>query len=302
MDGTSNPNPNWKISLGNQFKQFAKMRSATQLPIQVKFLIFGFFLAFLLLMFRASFLSFQNYPSYPIAETKSVATFDKIPSPLIQALIHYSTSNVTPQQTFKEISVSARILDQKSPCNFLVFGLGHDSLLWSSLNYGGRTVFLDEDESWIKLIKQKFPNLEAYHVVYDTKVRDSENLFKIGKEKECTVVTDAENSKCQLMLKALPQEVYEVEWDVIMVDAPTGYRDDAPGRMGAIYTAGMLARNRKEGETDVFVHDVNREVEDKFSMTFLCKGYMKEQEGLIRHFTIPSHIASPGRPFCPSSI
>ncbi|XP_043718737.1 glucuronoxylan 4-O-methyltransferase 1-like [Telopea speciosissima] len=279
------------------------MGSATQLPLQVKLLIFGFFLAFLLLMFRSSFLpsSFQNNPLSPIPEIKSTETCNKIPTPLVQALIHYSTSNTTPQQTFKEISVSARVLDKKSPCNFLVFGLGHDSPLWSSLNYGGRTVFLDEDESWIKLIKQKFSNLEVYHVGYETKVRDAENLLRIGKEKECTVVSDRENSKCQLMLKALPQVVYEVEWDLIMVDAPTGYHDDAPGRMGAIYTAGMMARNRKEGETDVFVHDVNRVVEDKFSKTFLCEGYMKEQEGLIRHFTIPSHRDSPDRPFCPSS-
>ena len=29
-----------------------------------------------------------------------------------------------------------------------------------------------------------------------------------------------------------------------MVDAPTGYNDNAPGRMSAIYTAGLMARNR----------------------------------------------------------
>ncbi|XP_042483393.1 glucuronoxylan 4-O-methyltransferase 1-like [Macadamia integrifolia] len=290
------------MALGNQFEQNLKIRSATQLPLQVKLLIVGFFLAFLLLMFRSSFLpSSQNNPSSPIPEIKSTATCNKIPSPLIQALIHYATSNTTPQQTFKEISVSARVLDKKSPCNFLVFGLGYDSPLWSSLNYGGRTVFLDEDESWIRLIKDKFPDLEVYHVGYDTKVRDAENLLRIGKEKECAVVSDGKNSKCQLMLKTLPEAVYEVEWDLIMVDAPTGFHDEAPGRMGAIYTAGMMARYRKEGETDVFVHDVNRVVEDKFSKTFLCEGYMKEQEGLIRHFTIPSHRDSPDMPFCPSS-
>ena len=50
-----------------------------------------------------------------------------------------------------------------------------------------------------------------------------------------------------------------------MVDAPTGYHDEAPGRMSAIYTAGLMARNREDGETDVSVHDVDRVVEDKFS-------------------------------------
>lgn len=49
----------------------------------------------------------------------------------------------------------------------------------------------------------------------------------------------------------------------------------------------------------VFVHDVDRVVEDKFSKTFLCEGYLKEEEGRLRHFIIPSHRTSLGMPFCP---
>ena len=44
----------------------------------------------------------------------------------------------------------------------------------------------------------------------------------------------------------------------------------------------MLARNRDHIETDVFVHDVNREVEDKFPKELLCKGCMKMQVGRLR--------------------
>ncbi|OVA08083.1 putative polysaccharide biosynthesis protein [Macleaya cordata] len=171
--------------------------------------------------------------------------------------------------------------------------------MWSSLNHGGRTVFLEEDKSWIEEIKQRFPSLESYHVVYDTKVHQAEDLMKVGNGEECKVVSDPRFSKCDLALKGLPSEIYEIEWDLIMVDAPTGYHNEAPGRMNAIYTAGMLARNRKDGDTDVFVHDVDRVVEDKFSIGFLCDGYMKEQEGRIRHFTIPSHRNSLDKPFCP---
>jgi glucuronoxylan 4-O-methyltransferase len=53
----------------------------------------------------------------------------------------------------------------------------------------------------------------------------------------------------------------------------------------------LIARNRENGDTDVFVHDVDRKVKDKFSKAFLCEGYLVEQEGRIRHFN--------GRPFCP---
>ncbi|KAI3918348.1 hypothetical protein MKX01_041668 [Papaver californicum] len=235
-------------------------------------------------------------------ENSTPATCTKLPSLLSQAIIHYSTSKITPQQTFSEISVSAKVLEKKSPCNFLVFGLGYDSLMWASLNHGGRTVFLEEDKSWIEQIQKKFPSLESYHVTYDSKITEAENLMKIGNEDKCKVVNDPRYTKCDLALKGLPVDIYETEWDLIMVDAPTGYHKEAPGRMKAIYTAGLFARNREEGETNVFVHDINRSVEDKFSMAFLCDGYMTEEEGRIRHFTIPSHRTSLNdKPFCPLS-
>ncbi|ESQ28045.1 hypothetical protein EUTSA_v10018938mg [Eutrema salsugineum] len=230
----------------------------------------------------------------------------KIPPSLADALVHYAASNITPQQTLSEISVTKKVLEKKSPCNFLVFGLGHDSLMWASLNHGGRTIFLDEDESWIRRISEKFPSLESYHVKYETKVKDAAALMSSAKNREeCRrgLSTDLRVSACELTLTRLPEVVYETEWDLIMVDAPTGFHEEAPGRMTAIYTAGMIARSRKnEGETTaVFVHDVDRTVEDEFSMTFLCRDYLTEQQGRLRHFTVPSHRNknfSGGR-FCP---
>lgn len=103
-------------------------------------------------------------------------TCNKIPSSLAHSLVHYATLNITPQQTINEISVSLKVLEKKSPCNFLVFGLGHDSLMWTSLNHGGRTVFLEEDKSWIEQIQRQVPSLESYHVVYDTKLTQAEEL------------------------------------------------------------------------------------------------------------------------------
>jgi len=298
------------------------MRSKTQLSSNLKLVIISLVFLFLFIMlFKSSIFSFTQPPTttsntnndskISSQETEKITksecpslpitpTCTKNPPSLANALIHYATTKITPQQTIQEISVSAKVLQKKSPCNFLVFGLGHDSLMWTSLNYGGRTVFLEEDKTWIEQIQSKFSTLESYHVVYDTKVHQSDELMKIGMEQEdCKKVSDPRFSKCGLALKGFPSEIYDVEWDVIMVDAPTGYFDGAPGRMSAIYTAGLIARNRENGDTDVFVHDVDRKVEDQFSKAFLCEGYLREQEGRIRHFNIPSHRARLGRPYCP---
>ncbi|XP_052200790.1 glucuronoxylan 4-O-methyltransferase 3-like [Diospyros lotus] len=290
------------------------MRSSkTQFSLSLKLLLICLaflFILFLVLRSSSQPSSHQIPPLFSSSSSSNSSDSDqttcsqaptctKIPPSLAQAMVHYATSNITPQQTKKEISVSLRVLERKSPCNFLVFGLGHDSLMWTALNHGGRTVFLEEDKSWIDQISRQLPSLESYHVVYDTKVSDADQLMEIGTKEECKVVGDPRFSKCGLALKGLPNEVYDIEWDLIMVDAPTGYHDAAPGRMGAIYTAGLMARNREQGETDVFVHDVDRTVEDKFSKAFLCEGYLTEQEGRIRHFTVPSHRTVAGRPFCP---
>ncbi|KAI8528347.1 hypothetical protein RHMOL_Rhmol12G0142700 [Rhododendron molle] len=58
--------------------------------------------------------------------------------------MHYATTTVVPQQTIDEITITFDVLRSLSPCNFLVFGLGQDSLMWASLNPRGTTLFLEE--------------------------------------------------------------------------------------------------------------------------------------------------------------
>ncbi|XP_057429416.1 glucuronoxylan 4-O-methyltransferase 1 [Lotus japonicus] len=283
------------------------MRPKPHQSLNLKLIIVAVLVTLFVLLVLISNSSTSNLPPAGNSEAKTSKTdcslssnCGKILASLSEALIHYATSSITPQQTLKEISVSARVLEKRSPCNFLVFGLGHDSLMWSALNHGGRTIFLEEDSAWIEQIRRRFPMLESYHVAYDSKVKEADNLMEVGRGSECTAIGDPRYSMCGLALKGLPSEVYETRWDVIMVDAPTGYYEEAPGRMSAIYTAGMLARNRdKGGDTDVFVHDVNRVVEDKFSKAFLCDKYMNKQEGRLRHFTIPSHRDHLDKSFCP---
>ena len=74
-----------------------------------------------------------------------------------------------------------------------------------------------------------------------------------------------------------------------MIDAPKGYFAEAPGRMAAIYSASVMARNRKKsGVTHIFLHDVDRRVEKTFAEEFLCKKHLVTGVGRLWHFEIPS--------------
>jgi len=107
------------------------------------------------------------------------------------------------------------------------------------------------------------------------------------------------NKECKLALSGLPDEVYEREWDVIMVDAPKGYFPTAPGRMAAIWTAAVWGSARKSnGETDVFLHDVDRRVEKAFATEFLCENHRVGGAQRLWHFRIPKNASASHSSFC----
>lgn len=209
----------------------------------------------------------------------------------LRAILHYATSKTVPQQSFDEISISFNVLKSISPCNFLVFGLGHDSLMWAAFNPGGVTLFLEEDPKWVQTVLKDAPDLKAATVKYPTQLSQADDLMKTYRsEPECSPKKSyiKGNTRCRLALTGLPNVVYDKEWDIIMIDAPRGWFAEAPGRMGAIYSAAVMARNRKKpGVTHVFLHDVDRKVEKAYAEEFLCRKYKKDGTGRLWHFEIP---------------
>ncbi|PIA51115.1 hypothetical protein AQUCO_01100149v1 [Aquilegia coerulea] len=220
---------------------------------------------------------------------------DSIQTQQLQTILHYATSHVTPQQSFSEISVSFNVLQSLGSCNFLVFGLGHDSRMWSSFNPRGTTLFLEEDPKWIQTVLKDATHLKAHHVSYPTHLSEADELIKSYRSEPDCLPTNTKSpitnvhTQCKLALTGLPKEVYDKEWDLIMIDAPRGWFPEAPGRMGAIYTAVVMARARmRPGVTHVFLHDIDRRVEKMFAEEFLCKKYLVKSVGRLWHFEIPS--------------
>lgn len=209
----------------------------------------------------------------------------------LKAILHYATSHIVPQQNRGEIDVSFNVLQSLGgACNFLVFGLGHDSLMWAALNPRGTTRFLEEDPKWVQTVLKDSPELTAETVRYRTQLSEADELLRhYRKEPDCAPHKSflRGNTKCRLALNMLSDEVYNTEWDMIMVDAPRGYFPEAPGRMAAIYSAAVMARRRNSsGDTHVFLHDVDRRVEKLYAEAFLCRKYLVKAVGRLWYFRI----------------
>lgn len=223
-------------------------------------------------------------------------------SNLFDALLHYATqSAANGRMSDSDLRSVAAVLRRRGPCNLLVFGLGPESLLWRSLNHGGRSVFIDENQYYIAHYEERHPGLEGYDVAYTTKVSELGELLAAVRKQvggECRPIQNLLFSDCRLGINDLPNHLYDVPWDVILVDGPRGYSPASPGRMSAIFTAAVLARSSGPGPTDVLVHDYEREVERACSAEFLCGENLVGVEGQLAHFVIRGGGAARKDDFC----
>ncbi|KAG2327211.1 hypothetical protein Bca52824_009939 [Brassica carinata] len=218
----------------------------------------------------------------------------QLPTSAINALLHYaSRSNDSFHMSHGEMKSISDVLRRCSPpCNLLVFGLTHETLLWKSLNHNGRTVYIEENRYYAAYFEEIHPEIEVFDVQYTTKAREARELVSAVKEaarNECRPVQNLLFSDCKLGLNDLPNHVYDLAWDVILVDGPRGDGGDVPGRMSSIFTAAVLARSKKSGgnhKTHVFVHDYYREIERLCGDEFLCRENLVESNDMLAHYVL----------------
>ncbi len=165
-----------------------------------------------------------------------------------------------------ELQLVARVLNRRRPCNLLVFGVGRDSGFWRRLNLGGTTMFLEDVREWLDEARRSDPQLNGLAVVYETHRAQWRSLL----------------TRPDLLEMQLPRAVTDVDWDIILIDAPAGNNDSSPGRMQSIYAAAQLAAKRRR--TDIFVHDCHREVEQAYSDRFFGRACMQAQVVTMRHY------------------
>nr|GMC88178.1 probable methyltransferase At1g27930 [Ipomoea batatas] len=199
----------------------------------------------------------------------------------------------------KEMRFLSDLISERAPCNILVFGLESQySGLISMLNSRVHKVeYQTRAEDAYKLLKdaRKHPHLCSPLASYSITSNRSSNGRRSG--------------RCKLanaLLARLSQEVYETDWDVVVVDGPSGHQAESPGRMTTIYAAAVLARKirttsddeKKMQAVDVVVHDVDRMIEKWFSWEFLCANNLVASKGRFWNFRIQPYKSNHATKFC----
>ena len=156
------------------------------------------------------------------------------------------------QMTADELRAVIAAIRARPGGSLLVFGCGHDSPLWETLNAGGETAFVEDNPEWAAMARARLRSATVHPVRYATRRDEWQALLK----------------RPAALAMALPEEIRGRRWDTILVDGPAGYDDAQPGRMQSIYEASRLVA---PGGT-VFVHDAERPVETAYAARYLRGG------------------------------
>nr|AFK46333.1 unknown [Lotus japonicus] len=132
-----------------------------------------------------------------------------LPATVINTLLHYAAkSNDTFHMPYSDLKpISDMLRKCSSPCNLLIFGLTHETLLWKALNHNGRTVFIEENRYYAAYFEEKHPGIDVFDVQYTTKRSEMKELIASAKEQvanECKPVQNLLFSDCKLGLNDLP--------------------------------------------------------------------------------------------------
>jgi len=145
----------------------------------------------------------------------------------------------------------------KTETKMLVFGLGHDSRMWYEGNHKN-TFFIEHALSYIDLNKAFIPTDRLVHYKYDG--------ISVGTSRS---MTDA-----QLDAFSIPPEILrEGPFDIVLIDGPTGYQPNLPGRLLPCHWA---ARRLSKKGTIVYVDDSSRPLE-----RYCIEKYFKKEQ--IQH-------------------
>ena len=173
--------------------------------------------------------------------------------------------------TLNEYVAIVATLYQRVPCNLLVFGAGQDSVGWNSLNEGGKTIFIEDQDKWIQHVESLCGSGKVIKVNYpSSSVRWRFNLIDV---KEGNVSSD--------LTLDLPPWLRSTPWDCIIVDGPMGEIYGGPGRQCSLIEASRLASKN----CVLCVHDANRNLERLFCrQLFDCDRLFFDVERLRIYF------------------
>lgn len=133
--------------------------------------------------------------------------------------------------------------------NMLVFGLGHDSRMWYEATKH-RTYFVEHNPIWIERLDQQIPREHVFHYDYPTTVEASS---------EWTV---QDLSECPFP----PGILDHAPFDIILIDGPTGFNDQCPGRLLPCFWSAR--RPLSHPGTRVYMDDALRPLEKKCIQKF----------------------------------
>ena len=152
----------------------------------------------------------------------------------------------------------------------LVFGLGHDSLMWHKATHGN-TYFIEDNQEYIDLVKNTIPSDRIFKYNYLECGFNTNLCLKMTSK---YVEKHAPSPPAEILRKA--------PYDIILIDGPAGFKPSSPGRLLPFYWSSVLLSGNN---TIIYADDANRPLERHCINVYFNnypKSYFAERQSCVR--------------------
>eukprot|EP01084_Bolivina_argentea_P123529 218904_1 len=171
------------------------------------------------------------------------------------------------QQSYEEYSFLTITILSQQPSNVLVFGCGFDSYIYIYSNRNGYTLLLEDNLQWVSVAKQELINsmnmtintrndfnFDILGINYTTHWKEVAKRFK-NNMINITQLNDVQYDR---------HKVNNINWRVILVDAPAGH---SHGRIQSIYIAYNLVISSLKYQLKHFNEHMKNEMNNNVTLS-----------------------------------
>jgi hypothetical protein len=199
---------------------------------------------------------------------------DKLPTEWMNAVESYQPSDFSLH--VEDVAIISQVIKLISPCKLLEIGSGRSTAFLFDRNRNGLNVSLEDNHDWLVNVADELRSGLGLLINYSHQTIETAPDEPVSMKKRIRSLLQSDSTsqldEQYLQKRAIiPDWLWTIEFDLIIVDGPYGAAPTAPGRSGTILLSSKLASSKSV----IFIDDApnKQRLENRWIEAFLSSRF-----------------------------